>query len=99
MTDVILRFRSADLFRMVGWLAAGLALYWASIFVGSEHPQTQVILQKLANVTTFGWVGYWISRRALGRVELESYSATELSRLLPRAIVIAAAILAGATGL
>lgn len=99
MTDIILRIQSADLFRMAGWLLAGLLLYAASIAVGAEYPQAQVNLQKLGNVTTFSWVGYWVSRQSLGRIDYSSYAASEPGRVIARAIVIGASILAGALGL
>lgn len=98
MTDFIFKVRSADLFRMVGWLACGLALYGASMYVGAAYPQAQVILQKLGNVTMFSWVGYWISRRALGRLDLE-FIREEPMKFVARAIVISSCVLAGAIGL
>ena len=99
MTDMILRIKSADLFRMIGWLLAGLALYGASIAVGADYPQPQVILQKLGNVTVFSYVGYWISRQALGRIDEQYRMPTDPGRVIARAVVIGAAILAGALGL
>lgn len=99
MPDIIFKIQSADLFRMVGWLLAGLALYGASIYIGADYPQAQVILQKLGNVTAFSWVGYWIARQALGRVDERYRTPTEPGRVTARALVIAAAILAGALGL
>lgn len=90
--------RDAHLFRMAGWLLAGLCLYASSVQVGAAYPQWQVILQKLGNVTMFSWVGYWIARQALGRVDL-TITTTDGSRVLARAVVVGAAILAGALGL
>lgn len=99
MPDIIFKIQSADLFRMVGWLLAGLALYAASMYTGTEFPQAQVILQKLGNVTTFSWVGYWVARQALGRVDEDYAPLSDPGRVIARGIVVSAAILAGALGL
>ena len=82
-------------FRMIAWLLAGLALYAASMAVGASFPQAQVALWKAGNATTFGWIGYWMARTAIGRVN-------DISRegdLLARAILMGAVVVAGALGL
>lgn len=98
MSEFLVRIQTADLFRMVGWLIAGLLLYAASLAVGAEYPQVQVNLQKLGNVTTFSWVGYAVARGALGRLGLGLMPNTD-GQIVGRALVMAAAILAGALGL
>jgi len=99
VTDLIFKVRSADLFRMAGWLVSGILLYAASIYIGIEHPQSQVILQKLGNVTLFSFVGYWIARQSLGRIDEPYHASSDPGRVVARAIVIGSAILAGALGL
>ncbi|MDE4918287.1 putative membrane protein [Cupriavidus metallidurans] len=85
-----------DRLRMVVWLLFGLAFYVAVLLIdGSRYPTVQVTLQKLGHVTTFAWVGYWIARQALGRVNASSHTHDRIAR----AIVIAGVILAGLTGL
>ncbi|AOY90545.1 hypothetical protein BKK79_00910 [Cupriavidus sp. USMAA2-4] len=85
-----------DRMRMAIWLLAGLAFYVAVFLIdGARFPTVQVTCQKLGHVTTFAWVGYWISRQAIGRVV--HCSGTE--DRLARAIVIGCVIIAGLTGL
>lgn len=99
MPEILVRISSADLFRMIGWLLAGIALYAASMTVGADYPQFRVILQKLGNVTTFSWIGYWISRGALGRLNRDYWANVDVELAKARACVIGAAIIAGALGL
>jgi len=85
-----------DLQRMWLWLAIGIALYATSIsIVGADSPVVQTILYKVGHVTTLAWVGYWISRQALGRVS----GASSPTDRLARAVVIAGVIMAGSMGL
>lgn len=85
-----------DLQRMWLWLAIGVALYATSIgLVGSNSPAVQTIFYKIGHVTTLAWVGYWISRQALGRVTGQSSPTDRLAR----AVVIAGVIMAGSMGL
>ena len=84
-----------DKFRMSVWLIIGLALYAASILLGSGQPAIQTILYKLGHVTTLAWFGYWVSRHALGRIS--SYSNPQ--DRIARAIVIVGVLIAGAMGL
>jgi hypothetical protein len=92
-----------DLGRLALWLIAGIALYWLSIHLGSvvaasgtpAYPQAQVIAQKLANATVFAWLGYWLARGALGRID----NASHPMQYVARGILIAGIVLAGATGL
>ncbi|NSX14969.1 hypothetical protein HTY52_12875 [Cupriavidus taiwanensis] len=85
-----------DRLRMAVWLLFGLAFYIAVLLIdGSRFPTVQVTLQKLGHVTTFAWVGYWIARNALGRVNATSPTQDRLAR----AVIIAGVIIAGLTGL
>lgn len=85
-----------DLQRMWLWLAIGVALYATSIgLVGLNSPAVQTIFYKIGHVTTLAWVGYWISRQALGRVTGSSSPTDRLAR----AVVIAGVIMAGSMGL
>lgn len=84
-----------DKARMLVWLLVGLALYFASFQIGSEHPAWQTVTYKLGHVTTLAWVGYWISRQALGRI----YMHATVSERTARAILIGAVIIAGSLGL
>lgn len=85
-----------DRLRMVVWLLFGLAFYVAVLLIdGTRFPTVQVTLQKLGHVTTFAWVGYWIARQALGRINIHSSNLDRLAR----SVIIAGVILAGLTGL
>lgn len=84
-----------DKFRMFAWLVLGILLYTASHIAGQDLPQLQTILYKLGHVTTLAWVGYWISRNALGRIDLTTCS----TQYLARAILIAGVVIAGSIGL
>ncbi|WP_124646237.1 hypothetical protein [Burkholderia sp. Bp8990] len=84
-----------DKFRMVAWLIAGLLAYFASSYVGPSNPILQTTLYKIGHVTTLAWIGYWISRNAIGRLDVTSDTGDKLGR----AIVLGAVILAGSLGL
>jgi hypothetical protein len=87
--------------RMIVWIMLGVGLYYGSIAVGPEHQQLQVALWKIAHVTTLAFVGYWISRQALGRVRktCERRPIAAALRLVARAVLIGLVVLAGSTGL
>lgn len=85
----------SDLSRMIIWLVIGLTLYFASYAVGPGLPTVQTVCYKLGHVTTLAWVGYWIARQVLGRVEQHSPAAEKTAR----AIIIGCVILAGSMGL
>jgi len=111
MIDRLQQLNSTEPFRMVVWLLAGLVCYAGSFGVGLEYPQAQVILQKAGNVTLFSWVGYLISRNALGRLDherafqdLATTNAMLMAILtgcayIARAILMGFAIYAGSMGL
>lgn len=87
--------------RMIIWLLLGLVLYASSYIVGHDNPQglfMQTILYKLGHVTTLAWVGYWIARMAIGRVDLNSRMNPPYDKLA-RAVIIAGVIMAGSMGL
>ena len=80
--------------RMLAWLLIGIAMYVLSALVGNDHPATQTVLYKLGHVTTLAWVGYWLARNALGRLNAD---ATPTDRLA-RALLIAGVVVAGSLG-
>jgi hypothetical protein len=82
---------------MAAWLACGLALYFASAALGPQWPAWQTVLYKLGHVTTLAWVGYWIARQAIGRLD-DTQRTTSTDRLA-RAVVMAGVIIAGSLGL
>ena len=81
--------------RMIAWLLTGLAMYALATVIGNDYPAVQTVTYKLGHVTTLAWVGYWISRNAIGRVVSDS-SPTER---LARAVLIGAVIIAGSMGI
>jgi RimJ/RimL family protein N-acetyltransferase len=85
----------SDRLRMISWLALGIALYAVSIIAGPERPLIQTTLYKFGHVTTLAFIGYWISRHALGRVSADP----SLGNILGRAIVMGAVVIAGSLGL
>lgn len=84
-----------DKFRMAIWLALGIALYVASFLIGSYHPTFQTVAYKLGHVTTLAWVGYWISRHSVGRIDDTSTPHDRIAR----GLVIVGVIIAGSLGL
>lgn len=84
-----------DKFRMAIWLAFGILAYLASLAVGPDNPIIQTTLYKVGHVTTLAWIGYWISRNAIGRLDLTSDTGDKLGR----ALVMGAVIIAGSLGL
>lgn len=89
-------FICIDYLRMTAWLFAGLAFYFLAIFVPDSYPALQTVLYKMGHVTTLAWVGYWISRQALGRVLICDTPPVDR---LARAVLMAGVILAGSMGL
>lgn len=87
--------KQRELFRMILWLLFGLLFYAASYAIGNGYPVPQIVCQKLGNVTTFAFVGYWIARTGVGRLHPSSMATEKQAR----AIVIGCAMLAGALGL
>jgi Kef-type K+ transport system membrane component KefB len=90
-----------DIFRMIAWLLIGLLCYALAFALGNSRPIPQMVCQKLGNVLTFAWVGYWVSRTAIGRVSrsADAYLWPEIANRISRALIIGCAILAGAMGL
>lgn len=84
-----------DAQRMLIWLALSVLAYAASAAAGTDHPQVQVVLYKVGHVTLLAWVGYWISRQALGRI----YDHTNSTRVLARGVIMAGVIVGGSLGL
>lgn len=84
-----------DRLRMMIWLFLGLAAYAASFIVGPSQPVIQTTLYKIGHVTTLAWVGYWISRKTIGRITSTSTPHDRIAR----ALMIGAVIVAGSLGL
>lgn len=87
--------KQLNLGRMIGWLVAGLVLYALAYLTGNAYPAVQTVFYKLGHVTTLAWVGYWISRQMLGRIDQDSSSLDSIAR----AILAGCVILAGSMGL
>lgn len=85
-----------DIERMWLWIASGFSLYAIALgLIGPDYPGVQTIFYKVGHVTTLAWVGYWVSRQALGRVTCSSSPTDRLAR----AVLIAGVIVAGSMGL
>lgn len=84
-----------DRLRMFGWLIAGLVMYGCAYLVGTDLPALQTVFYKLGHVTTLAWVGYWISRQMLGRIDEDSSAIDSIAR----AVLAGSVILAGSMGL
>lgn len=80
-------------FRMSSWFAAGIALYFITFDFGLQetHPGLQATFYNLANITLRAWVGYWIARHTLGRVQQDGTDQPML--YVARAVLIGAVIL------
>ena len=87
--------KQLNLTRMLLWLVAGLVMYACAAYVGTSLPAVQTVFYKLGHVTTLAWVGYWISRQMLGRIDQDSDSLDSIAR----AILAGCVILAGSMGL
>jgi hypothetical protein len=85
----------SDKARMVIWLLFGIAAYAASIFIGPSNPVIQTTLYKIGHVTTLAWIGYWIARHSVGRLDATSTIGDKISR----ALLVGAVIVAGSLGL
>lgn len=88
-----------SLFRMIGWLPVGLMFYFASVWLGTEYPQWQLVCWKLGNACTFSWLGYWIARMISGRLQVWSQVNTVYegqvyaARIIARAIIVFAVLM------
>lgn len=80
-------------FRMAQWLIVAVALYVVTFDFNLQesNPGLQSVIYTAANVTLRAWIGYWISRTALGRIKLDGTEAA--GKLIARAIIIGAAIM------
>ncbi|MEJ0004430.1 MAG: hypothetical protein WDN30_14405 [Pararobbsia sp.] len=94
-TELSALAKIADKLRMSIWLVLGIACYVASIYVGPSNPVVQTTLYKIGHVTTLAWIGYWIARKGVGRVDATATQGDKLAR----ALVIGAVIIAGSLGL
>jgi hypothetical protein len=84
-----------DRLRMISWLTFGIVFYVLSLIVGPGQPLIQTTFYKFGHVTTLAFIGYWVSRHALGRVS----DNPSLGNMIARAIVMGAVVIAGSLGL
>lgn len=82
-----------DLGRMLPWLMLSIVCY--AVALGMTSPQLQVLFWKLGHINVGAHLGYWIARKALGRLYPDNPSGDRIAR----AIVIAACMLAISQGL
>lgn len=85
-----------DWTRMIAWFGIGVALYMLSV-LAAPFPPAQVIFYKAGHVTTLAWIGYWVARGALGRLNVDSDSHPV--EYVARAILMGCVILGGSMGL
>jgi hypothetical protein len=87
-----------DAFRMIEWLILAVVFYVVAVVLTLKAPHLgtlQTLFWKLGHVTVGAFLGYWVDRMALGRVNPES----EGLRKVARAIIIFAAVFGVAGGL
>lgn len=79
--------------RMSQWLWIALALYFLTFDFGLQesHPGLQATIYNVANITVRAWLGYWIARHTLGRVDQNGEGIPMLH--LARALLIGAVVL------
>lgn len=85
--------KTRDVLRMTPWLIAGMALMYVTFDFGLQEtrPGLQATIYNLANITLRAWLGYWIARNTLGR--LDQFGKGEPMGYVARAIVIGAVVL------
>lgn len=90
--------RKSDLHRMAQWLL--LSLLFLAVIAWVAPAQIPVIVYKLAMVSLFAHLGYWIDR-TIFQWRLTDIAENSLfnHRMQARAIVVGAVILAGAMAL
>lgn len=93
MTSTRLKKMGWDIIRMSSWLLAGLALMFLTFDFGLQesNPGLQATIYNLANITIRAWIGYWIARHTLGRVDQNGNDPPIM--YLARAVVIGAVVL------
>lgn len=83
----------SEFYRMAHWAAIAVVLYWIALGFNLQEsqPAVQSTVYHAANVTMRAWIGYWIARTALGRMQRNETDPP--IAILARAIVIGAVIL------
>lgn len=99
MGEMMKKTDENNYFCMIFWPIFGILFYLVSYLISNDFPVIQVIFVKLGHVTTLAWVGYWISRRAIGRLDRHNSTATVNGEYFARAIIIGATMIAGSLGL
>jgi hypothetical protein len=82
-----------DKVRMIHWIMFAAVFYILAAM--AHHPQLQTGLWKAGHITSGAFMGYWIDRNLFDRVTGESVG----SRLIARAVIVAAAVVGMAFGL
>lgn len=86
-------------FRMLDWFLITLLL--VGLVYVTAPTQLKVLVFKVAQVSMSGWLGYWFDRGIAPYARPDNPDLTPLERMaagLRRAIIIAAAMIAGALG-
>lgn len=87
MRSIVRFLEEQKVFRMVGWLPVGVLFYAVSVALGTEYPQWQTLFWKLGHACTFSWVGYWVARQTIGRLDIDGRIDT-----IPEAIIFGCGI-------
>jgi hypothetical protein len=86
-----------DRFRMIEWLALAIVFYVLALYVFGGQPQLQTLCWKLGNLTVASFMGYWLDRTVF--YDTRPDAVTSPIYHIRRAMVMAAAMIAVATGL
>lgn len=80
-----------EFYRMAHWGIIGALLLWVAVGFDLQdtQPAIQASIYHAANVTIRAWIGYWIARTALGRLNFNDHPQA----MLARAVIIGAVIL------
>ena len=82
-----------ELYRMFHWALIAAVLYFIALGFSLQdtQPAMQSTIYHAASVTLRAWIGYWIARTALGRM---NHNETDPPiAILARAVIIGAVIL------
>lgn len=92
--------------RLTGWLLFATVLNLLVLLVAGGN-QSQVVLYKIALVTTFAWLGYWFDRAIAPYARPADFfpcittadSLVAAAAMLRRAVIILAFVIGGGLGL
>lgn len=67
------RLDTTELWRMAHWAFIGAALLWLAFGFDLQetYPGLQAVIYHAANVTLRAWIGYWIDRNLLGKIDMD----------------------------